>query len=168
MLNYEITDNLDKAASTLSEQEAGDISALIEEALKDRNNGEYTSEQISALTSSLDKSYFQTIELNSYLVLAKDNGIIIGTGRLVRREHWEIKTVYVKPSRQGEGIGSKIMKALEEKAKQMGITRLCLEAEVFPRTIEFYARKGYTTVGVSEFPGVNGQILKFIAMEKQL
>ena len=111
MLNYEITDNLAKAASTLSEQKAGDISALIEEALKDRNNGEYTSEQISALTSSLDKSYFQTIELNSYLVLAKDNGIIIGTGRLVRREHWEIKTVYVKPSRQGEGIGSKIMTA---------------------------------------------------------
>lgn len=169
-IDYEITDNLGKAASALSEQEADDISRLIEEALKDRNEGEYTGEQIFALTSALDKNYFQTVEPNSYQVLAKDKGTLIGAGRLVRREQWEIKTLYVKPSYQGKGIGSKIMDALEERAKQRGITMLRLGAEIFPRTIKFYERRGYSysTVGVLEVPGLNGQMLRFIAMEKQL
>jgi len=65
--------------------------------------------------------------------------VIIGIGGI--KDSGEVKTAYVEPDFQGMGYGKKIMRFLEEKAKEKGISKLFLWSS--PRHIEFYKKLGF-------------------------
>ncbi len=76
------------------------------------------------------------------LVEEVDDGIV-AFGQL-NRETALVEAVYVSPSQSRQGIGLKVLRALEAMAASHGIKALTLEASL--NAVEFYRRAGYVPV----------------------
>ncbi|MEM1642963.1 MAG: ribosomal protein S18-alanine N-acetyltransferase [Desulfurococcaceae archaeon] len=82
--------------------------------------------------------------------LGKVIGYIIGLIELRRREVLgHVISIAVHPLYRGLGIGSKLLKALEEKLASRGALRIFLEVDVLNKSaIGFYKKHGYVVSGV--------------------
>ncbi len=82
----------------------------------------------------------------------------------------------VSPLLQGGGIGKKLLKAAEEKAKEYGLPKISMTViSIRAELIAWYERKGYKSTGeIKPFPkedisfGLPKQHLEFIVMEKAI
>ena len=76
--------------------------------------------------------------------VAELDGVIVGCGALHVFWHdlGEIRTVAVSPNSKGQGIGSKLLEALTQRAKVLGLSRLfCLTFE-----INFFSSHGFEPI----------------------
>jgi GNAT superfamily N-acetyltransferase len=97
-----------------------------------------------------------------YAVVADAGNEIQGLGAL---DQAEIKRLYVSPSLQKHGIGTAILAALEEQARQTGVHQLELQAS--PSSESFYTLHGYRSI--REERTTNGDAeFTHIRMEKRL
>ncbi len=79
-------------------------------------------------------------------VLAKDGDIVIGTGRMVIEQNkGRIGRMAVAQDWRRHGIGTALMKKLEEAAKQTNLSELYLHAQLHAK--EFYGNLGYSPRG---------------------
>jgi putative acetyltransferase len=92
-------------------------------------------------------------------LVAEANRQLIGTAAL---EGAELATFFVLPEYQGQGIGTRLLTALEQQARMQGVTRITVDASLTGAA--FYARMGYLRTGL-EREGTAGMQ---IGMEKQL
>jgi GNAT superfamily N-acetyltransferase len=83
---------------------------------------------------------------SSFCVVTELDDKVNGVG-LVNRDG-EIQLCYVTPEVQGQGFGSAILTALENKAKAWGLLKLHLESTVTARA--FYEKHGYISLGTSK------------------
>lgn len=170
--HYTELDNLEGITERLSGQRARDVSRLIADSLTRANeeNGAYSSRQLNALIALLNPERVRETSDSGYTVLVSENQDLIASGMLVNKEYWwEVKTLYVDSERQGQGIGSRVIGMLEEKARDKGAEDLYVEAGSFPATIEFYKSRDYEFI--MPYPQayrVMGQNLEFTVMEKTL
>lgn len=58
--------------------------------------------------------------------------------------HFNIKEMFVTNELQGKGIGSKILKALEERVKEFGVNSFILFTEKDCNTDRFYRKNGFS------------------------
>lgn len=80
-----------------------------------------------------------------FLVACAPNGDVIGYGALhvMWEQLGEVRTLGVSQEWLGKGVGHKLLTALEEKAKSLGLTQLfCLTFET-----TFFSRHGFEDVG---------------------
>lgn len=91
--------------------------------------------------------------------VAEVDGTVIGCGALhvMWEDLAEVRTVAVDPSCQGQGIGSALLSALLDGARELGVTRVfCLTFET-----EFFGRHGFAPVAeVPVDPGVAAELLQ--------
>jgi len=94
---------------------------------------------------------------NAVLVAVKGNSIV-GVG-LVRRSG-ELEVCYVAPEATARGVGTKLLEALEQAAKQWGVPEISLKSTATAR--RFYHRRGYTESSgpVVMFGGLNAYPLR--------
>ena len=79
--------------------------------------------------------------LPEFLVAEDDRGEVVGFGALhIMWEHLgEIRTLGVSDSVRGQGVGRRLLEALEQRARDFGLRQLfCLTFEV-----EFFRRNGF-------------------------
>lgn len=84
-----------------------------------------------------------------FLVARDADGTAIGCGglRLLGPGSGEIKRMYVAPSSRGTGVATALLRALEDHARRLGLTRLLLETGTGqPDAIRFYQREGYEPI----------------------
>lgn len=83
-------------------------------------------------------------------MLAEDDGKVVGVGglHLVWDALAEVRAMAIDPSFAKQGIGRSIVTALEEEAKQLGVTTL------FTLTYQpgFFSKLGFTEVSKDELP----------------
>lgn len=87
----------------------------------------------------------------SLFLLARDpeSGAPVGCGalRVIDAHSAEIKRMYVVPERRGTGVSVRILRALEDAARERGWTALVLETGIEqPDAIRFYEREGYSRI----------------------
>ena len=59
----------------------------------------------------------------------------------------EVKRLYVAPQARGRGVSTAVLRAIEDEARGMGLTRLVLETgSAQPDAMRFYEREGYTRI----------------------
>ncbi|MEV6874432.1 GNAT family N-acetyltransferase [Amycolatopsis sp. NPDC051128] len=88
-----------------------------------------------------------TAETVAVFLVARDgSGTAVGCGGLrpLGPGSGEIKRMYVEPAARGTGVAAALLRALEEHARGLGVTRLLLETGAGqPDAIRFYQREGY-------------------------
>ncbi len=92
-------------------------------------------------------TYYAAIELKTVLV-EEVNESVVAFGQLNPKTAF-IEAVYVSPRHSRQGIGLKILRALEAMAAKHGITAITLEASL--NAVEFYRRAGYASVVEVEY-----------------
>lgn len=81
-----------------------------------------------------------------------DNSKPIATSRIFIKDNPEeyiLGRLAVIKERRGENLGSKMLKATEEKAKELGAKVIKLHAQV--RAMDFYQKNGYEAFGEVEY-----------------
>jgi len=89
-----------------------------------------------------------------------DQGRVIGTGRLLPDGH--IGRMAVLGEHRGQGVGSRILAALLERARELGMTCVVLNAQT--HALSFYARHGFVAFG-GEFTEAG---IRHVAMSRTL
>jgi ribosomal protein S18 acetylase RimI-like enzyme len=93
------------------------------------------------------------IRPGNILLIAEHNGRIVGTAQLElamklnARHRAEVNKVLVDPACQRQGIGRRLMEALEEVARREGRTLLHLDTREGDGSNDLYRRMGFTEAG---------------------
>ena len=85
-----------------------------------------------------------------HIMAINQDDVVIGVGRLHSPDSrtGQIRYMAVRPQDQQQGVGSSILKALEQQALQENYTRLILNAR--DSAVRFYHRHGYTCLAQGE------------------
>ena len=124
-------------------EDAPAIAAIICESLGYETDGETVGAQIATIAS--DGHYLS-------LVWVDDEGTVVGFIHAVeyqtlhRDGGWDVISLAVARARQGEGIGSELLRGFEERIVQRGASYVRLNSRV-ERSLAhaFYERRGYTS-----------------------
>jgi phosphinothricin acetyltransferase len=110
------------------------------------------------------------------LVAHDDAGTVMGWGSLnqfnprAAYDHVAEFSVYVSRDHRGQGVGSALLTALEERARSLGFHKMVLGA--FPWNtagMRLYERRGFRTVGTYHEQGqLDGRWVDVVVMEKIL
>ena len=78
-----------------------------------------------------------------------DRPVACGAVRLTAPDTAELKRMYVEPSARGQGIGRRLVAALEQEAVSLGATQVVLETGIRQTAaIALYARCGYRPIAL--------------------
>ena len=100
-----------------------------------------------------------------HILMLDENDEAVACGRLQinSKEKGQIRSMAVKDATQGRGFGKLIIKYIEDKATQLKLKKLVLDAR--ENAVKFYERCGYKVVGDSYL--LFG-VIKHYLMEKNL
>lgn len=81
--------------------------------------------------------------------LARDGATSLGTGALkIARGYGEVKAMFTAPEGRGRGVAAAIMRALEDMARDEGLTHLRLETgDELAAAVRLYERFGFSRSG---------------------
>lgn len=91
-------------------------------------------------------SQLNHIEPLKHVVVAWDNDLAVGCGAIKAYDGqtMEVKRMYVRPERRGQGIAAGVLQELERWAQELGYSRCILEtAETLTEAIRLYTRSQY-------------------------
>jgi GNAT superfamily N-acetyltransferase len=82
---------------------------------------------------------------------AEIDGVLVGSARgIVNAKVCRLQAVSVDPSRQGQGIGGALLKAVEARHPEVTSFELTTNTLV-PGTVAFYERHGYTVRELTKY-----------------
>ncbi len=108
------------------------------QAIRQSAKSHYDAAQIEAWAGRLTPEGYRPPD--TYVIAEAEDGSVVGFGEL-NLQATEIKAVFVDPKFGRRGIGSHLLKALEDLAKRQGLTTLVLDASL--NAVKFYERAGY-------------------------
>jgi len=121
--------------------DAGAVSQVILSALRETNAKDYTPEIIARLEKNFSPAAVQELINKRKVFVAVLGQQIVGTASLDGKM---IRSVFVAPNAQGQGIGRQLMAELEGAAREAGITALVVPSSVTAE--QFYAKLGFKSV----------------------
>ncbi|WP_106475710.1 GNAT family N-acetyltransferase [Phytohalomonas tamaricis] len=126
----------------------------------------YSHDEIACWTSlpAPEHSYRMMIEEGSALV-AEEARCPLGYA-LLKLARGEVEGFFVDPDHGRRGVGTRLLKALEEIALAHGLRWLKLFAAL--NAVAFYRANGFTAIRAERFPHPSGVTLDCVYMEKPL
>jgi putative acetyltransferase len=107
----------------------------------------------------------ETADEEMIVLVAEVDARLAGFGMVVPGDE-ELRAVYVHPAYGRRGVGTAILKRLEEFAAQRGVKRLNVASSI--NAEEFYARQGYEVVERTVHQLRSGQEMACVKMMKLL
>ncbi|WP_210402046.1 GNAT family N-acetyltransferase [Pseudotabrizicola formosa] len=123
------------------ESDAGQISGLVQKTIRISNAQDYSHAVIERVVANFSTDTVQRLLKTRTVLVAIKNNVTVGTASL---DGEVVRTVFVDPDVQGQGVGRQLMKAIEITAKRGGTTMLQVPASLTAKP--FYAQLGYTEV----------------------
>lgn len=123
-----------------------EISNLVIRNLKEINSKDYGIEKTSKMALDFSvENLEKTLSNRKKVYVALINDIVVGTAGIDKSwysddEYW-ILTVFVKPENHGQGIGTMLIKKIEEFAATLPIKKLVIPASITAH--QFYYKLGY-------------------------
>jgi len=121
--------------------DATGLSDLISTTLRISNVRDYPGDFLSKVEASLRPQSLRELAKERVILVAMEGDAIIGTASLGRDQ---VHAVFVHPARQGQGIGARLMEAVESEARARGERELILYAGL--SAVPFYEANGWRTV----------------------
>lgn len=115
-----------------------EISAVVLRCLSETNAQYYDADTLAAVAENFSPSRVAARLTERTVLVARVENAIVGTASL--HGTW-VRSVFVRPDRQGGGIGARLMRAIEERAGAQGIRQITvpssINAEGFYRRLSF-------------------------------
>ena len=121
--------------------DAKSVSGLIATTLRISNVKDYPADFLSKVEASLTPALLRELTKERMILVAMEGDVIVGTASLGRDQ---VHAVFVHPTRQGRGIGRRLMEAVESEAQARGERELILYASL--SAVAFYEASGWRTV----------------------
>lgn len=128
------------------EEDSGEISAVILRALRETNARDYTDEIIERVERSFSPSAVMELIGKRTVLVASVGSRVVGTASL---DGGVVRTVFVAPDVQTQGIGKRLMAEIERIARERNIASLTVPSSVTAEA--FYAQLGFKAVRDSYF-----------------
>ena len=122
------------------EEDAEGVWRVHTRAIRGIANSHYTPEEVEAWASPRKPEHYAEAIRNKEFYVAEEEGAVIGFGTLNPEEN-EIEAVYVSPQVVRRGVGSAILVRLEERARDLGLKTLKMDASL--NAVPFYRSAGY-------------------------
>jgi len=123
------------------DDDAADISAVILRALRETNAKDYTDEIIARVERSFSPTAVLQLIGQRTVLVAIVGGRLVGTASL---DGSVVRTVFVAPDVQAQGIGKLLMAEIERTARERNVPLLTVPSSVTAES--FYARLGFKAV----------------------
>ena len=123
------------------ENDAGEISVVILRALRETNAKDYTREIIERIERSFSPNAVLELMGKRMVLVATIGSRIVGTASL---DGSVVRTVFVAPDIQAQGVGKLLMAEIERAARERSIAMLTVPSSV--TAAAFYARLGFRAV----------------------
>lgn len=148
--------------ATLDDRQA--IYEIQRSAILETCRRSYPEEDVTVWAGLLSPDSYHAIH-DRYFVVAERGGRIEGFGQLDEQEG-EVEAIYVSPAAEGKGIGSAILRHLEERARACGLKELKVRSTLNAES--FYARHGYQHLALIRYRLVPSLMLNCVEMRKQI
>ena len=122
------------------EEDAEGVWRVHMSAIRGIANSHYTPEEVEAWASPREPGHYAEAIRDKEFYVAEEDGAVIGFGTLNPVER-EIEAVYVSPEVVRRGVGSAILGRLEERARDLGLRSLKMDASL--NAVAFYRSAGY-------------------------
>jgi GNAT superfamily N-acetyltransferase len=123
------------------DDDAAAISAVILRALRETNAKDYTDEIIGRVERSFSPGAVRKLIGKRTVFVAIIGSRLVGTASL---DGSVVRTVFVAPDVQAQGVGKLLMAQIERTARERNIPALTVPSSVTAET--FYARLGFNAV----------------------
>ena len=117
------------------------ISAVIVDSLRTTNAKDYDPDIIGRIAENFSPLRVQALLGKRDVVVALLGPRVVGTAGL---DGDVIRTVFVAPDVQGQGVGRRLMHELERRARAKGIVKLSVPSSITAEA--FYAKLGFAPV----------------------
>ncbi len=134
-------------------------------AIQDLGASHYSPSQLSAWRGNRSAASYAAPIANGAIIVAVESDTMIGFGQLSVADA-SVEAVYVLPARTREGVGKRLLSALEQRACSYGLVQLSLDASLNAEA--FYAACGYVSVRRAEHELRPGVLLPCVHMVKSL
>ena len=134
-------------------------------AIREIANSHYTPEETEAWASPRKPEHYVESIRNKEFYVAEEDGAVIGFGTLNHKQN-EIEAVYVSPEVVRRGVGSAILRRLEERARELGIRSLKMDASL--NAVPFYKTAGYESQQEMKHRLTSGVEIGCVLMTKEL
>ena len=136
------------------------VSALICNTLLISNSGDYELEAVNNLARGFSPRAIRSMSRRRQIWVYEEDGRVMAT---IAIEDETISGFFVAPDRQGQGVGRRLMRFIEEKAREKGLQAIRLSASV--TAVGFYEKLGYSASGDE---GVDDACGRVVPMRKPL
>jgi predicted N-acetyltransferase YhbS len=144
---------------TFEPGDAEAVSALIRRTMRESNSRDYPLDRLQPLIDYFSPEKLRRLGQERVCLVAEIDRQLVGTAAL---DGAELATFFVLPEYQGQGIGKRLLAAIEQQAQMLGIARITVDSSLTGAA--FYARLGYLRTGVEREGTAGTQI----GMQKQL
>lgn len=146
-------------------KDCGAIWRVHTRAIRELAAGHYAPAEIEAWAGPRrPEHYYESILRLEFYVAELADGIV-GFG-VLNQETGEVEAVYVAPEYALRGVGSALLRQLEERARALGLTRLHLDSSLNARP--FYAGAGYAAQHPAKHRLRSGVEIACVRMTKEL
>lgn len=147
------------------EEDCEGIWRVHKRAIREIASSHYTPEEIEAWASPRKSEHYVESIRNKEFYVAEEDGAVIGFGTLNHKQN-EIEAVYVSPAVVRRGVGLAILRRLEERARDLGIKSLKMDASL--NAVPFYKSAGYESQKEMKHRLASGVEISCIFMTKDL
>ncbi len=122
------------------------VSNIIRRNLREVNSKDYAEDVISSLVAYFSPATLLKNARSQTIFVAMQDGAVVGTASLdnfgtAQSPDYYAVAVFVLPESQRQGIGLRLMEAVESKAKELGAEKVTLRAAITAKG--FYQKLGY-------------------------
>jgi N-acetylglutamate synthase-like GNAT family acetyltransferase len=146
-------------------EDAESVGRVHRSAIRGLCRTHYTDEQIEAWSGPRPQGRFEKAISEREFYVAEREGEVVGFGNL-DREAGEVEAVYVAPDAAGRGVGMKLLRTVEARARELGIKSLSVDASL--NAVGFYERAGFVLRATGAHRLWNGVDLPCAHMSKEL
>lgn len=125
----------------------------------------YTPDEISAWLDALSPERYSDMLAQRHVLVAQREDELVGFGT-AELESGTVNAVYVAPQHVGDGVGRRLVAALEEALSRASIERVQLHSTL--NAVSFYAGLGYASDGPAQNELSTGVSLPCVAMHRTL
>ena len=129
-----------------TEQDAQAVSELIVTTIRISNTKDYPADLMEELVKTETPEHVLQRASWTHFYVAEDGGEIVGCGAIGpywgKTDESSFFTIFVRPDRQGQGIGRKIVETLEADEFALRARRIEIPASI--TALPFYQKMGYS------------------------